>query len=280
MIKIGDYNNLCVKRKTDFGYFLDGKTDNSKDDILLHKKLANKNKLEIGDFVNAFIYIDSEGRKTATLIPPKAKVNEINYLKVVAHTKIGSFIDVGLQKDILVPFKAKTYDIEKGNRYLFYIYLDKTGRLAATTDIDPYLETNHNYKIGDTVSGIVYGFQTNNSANVCVDKKYVGVILHNEYFTKLKEGDILEELKVIKIYEDGKLGLTPRKERKEELDNLEVSILSYLEGNDNFMRFNDKTSPEEIETVFNTSKKNFKRALGVLMKKGLIYQNENGTYLK
>ena len=258
MIKIGDYNNLCVKRKTDFGYFLDGKTDNSKDDILLHKKLANKNKLEIGDFVNAFIYIDSEGRKTATLIPPKAKVNEINYLKVVAHTKIGSFIDVGLQKDILVPFKAKTYDIEKGNRYLFYIYLDKTGRLAATTDIDPYLETNHNYKIGDTVSGIVYGFQTNNSANVCVDKKYVGVILHNEYFTKLKEGDILEELKVIKIYEDGKLGLTPRKERKEELDNLEVSILSYLEGNDNFMRFNDKTSPEEIETVFNTSKKTSK----------------------
>lgn len=280
MIKIGDYNNLCVKRKTDFGYFLDGKTDNSKDDILLHKKLANKNKLEIGDFVNAFIYIDSEGRKTATLIPPKAKVNEINYLKVVAHTKIGSFIDVGLQKDILVPFKAKTYDIEKGNRYLFYIYLDKTGRLAATTDIDPYLETNHNYKIGDTVSGIVYSFQTNNSANVCVDKKYVGVILHNEYFTKLKEGDILEELKVIKIYEDGKLGLTPRKERKEELDNLEVSILSYLEGNDNFMRFNDKTSPEEIETVFNTSKKNFKRALGVLMKKGIIYQDENGTYKK
>lgn len=280
MIKIGDYNNLCVKRKTDFGYFLDGKTDNSKDDILLHKKLANKNKLEIGDFVNAFIYIDSEDRKTATLIPPKAKVNEINYLKVVAHTKIGSFIDVGLQKDILVPFKAKTYDIEKGNRYLFYIYLDKTGRLAATTDIDPYLETNHNYKIGDTVSGIVYGFQTNNSANVCVDKKYVGVILHNEYFTKLKEGDILEELKVIKIYEDGKLGLTPRKERKEELDNLEVSILSYLEGNDNFMRFNDKTSPEEIETVFNTSKKNFKRALGVLMKKDIIYQDENGTYKK
>ena len=280
MIKIGDYNNLCVKRKTDFGYFLDGKTDNSKDDILLHKKLANKNKLEIGYFVNAFIYIDSEGRKTATLIPPKAKVNEINYLKVLAHTKIGSFIDVGLQKDILVPFKAKTYDIEKGNRYLFYIYLDKTGRLAATTDIDPYLETNHNYKIGDTVSGIVYSFQTNNSANVCVDKKYVGVILHNEYFTKLKEGDILEELKVIKIYEDGKLGLTPRKERKEELDNLEVSILSYLEGNDNFMRFNDKTSPEEIETVFNTSKKNFKRALGVLMKKGIIYQDENGTYKK
>ena len=139
MIKIGDFNQLEVKRSTDFGYFLDGKTRNSKDDILLHKRLIGKNEVNVGDIVDAFIYIDSEGRKAATLIPPKAKVNEIAYLKVVAHTKIGSFIDIGLQKDILVPFKAKTYDLEKGNRYLFYIYLDKTGRLAATTDIDQYL---------------------------------------------------------------------------------------------------------------------------------------------
>lgn len=279
MIKIGDFNNLLVKRKTDFGYFLDGKTNNSNDDILLHKRLLNKEKFEVGDYVNAFIYIDSEGRKSATLVPPKFKVDEIGYFKVVAHTKIGTFIDVGLQKDILVPFKKKTYDLIKGNRYLFYIYLDKTGRLAGTTDIDEFLTTDHNYKIGDTVEGIVYGFQTNNSACVCVDNKFAGVILHNEYFTELKEGDKLE-LKVIKIYEDGKLGLSPRKERKEELDEVSELILSYLEGNDGFMRFNDKTSRDEIKIVFKTSKKNFKRSLGNLMKKDLIYQNENGTYLK
>ena len=213
------------------------------------------------------------------MIPPKAKVNEIAYLKVVAHTKIGSFIDIGLQKDILVPFKAKTYDLEKGHRYLFYIYLDKTGRLAATTDIDQYLTTDHNYNIGDSVEGIVYGFQTNNSAMICVDNKYAGVILHNEYFTELNIGDKLT-LNVINIYEDDKLGLSPRQSRKEELDILEKSIMNYLEGADGYMRFNDKSTPEELATVFNTSKKNFKRALGVLMKKDLIYQNENGTYLK
>ena len=280
MIKIGDFNKLEVKRSTDFGYFLDGKTNNSKDDILLHKRLIGKNEVNVGDTVNAFIYIDSEGRKAATLIPPKAKVNEVAYLKVVAHTKIGSFIDIGLQKDILVPFKAKTYDLEKGHRYLFYIYLDKTGRLAATTDIDQYLTTDHNYNIGDSVEGIVYGFQTNNSAMVCVDNKYAGVILHNEYFTELNIGDKLEDLKVIKIYEDGRLGLTPRKERKAELDTLEIAIMSYMEGNDGFMRFNDKSSPEDIATVFNSSKKNFKRALGVLMKKNLIVQNEEGTFLR
>ena len=279
MIKIGDFNKLKVKRKADFGYFLDGKTNNTKDDILLHNRLIGKNKIEVGDEVEAFIYKDSEDRMAATLIPPKAKVGDIAKLKVVAHTKIGSFIDIGLTKDILVPFKSRTYDLEKGQRYPFYIYVDKSKRIAATTDIDMYLTTDHNYNIGDIVTGIVYGFQTNNSAMVAIDNKYAGVILHNEYFTELKPGDELE-LKVIKIYEDGKLGLSPRKSRKEELDTLETSIMNYLEGNDGFMRFNDKSTPEEIATVFNSSKKNFKRALGVLMKKGIISQDSKGTYIK
>ena len=278
MIKIGDFNKLEVKRSTDFGYFLDGKTNNSKDDILLHKRLIGKNEVNVGDTVNAFIYIDSEGRKAATLIPPKAKVNEVAYLKVVAHTKIGSFVDVGLPKDILVPFKQQTFEMTKGERYLFYIYLDKTGRLAATTDIFPYLSTESDYKIGDTVEGIVYGFQTNNTAMLCVDNKYDAIILNNEYFTELKIGEKLENLRVIKVYEDGKLGLSPRGERATELDTLEKAIMSYLEGNDGFMRFNDKSSPEEIKTVFNSSKKNFKRALGVLMKKNLITQDADGCH--
>ena len=113
---------------------------------------------------------------------------------------------------------------------------------------------------------------------VCVDNKYDAIILNNEYFTELNIGDKLENLRVIKIYEDGKLGLSPRGERATELDTLEKSIMSYLEGNDGFMRFNDKSSPEEIKTVFNSSKKNFKRALGVLMKKNLITQDESGCH--
>ncbi len=280
MIKLGEYNNLKVKRKAEFGYFLDAGTGNTSDDVLLHKRLLNKNKIEVGDEVKVFIYKDSEGRLSATMEYPKAAVGDIAYLKVVAHTKIGSFIDIGLPKDILVPFKAQKYEMTKGNRYLFYIYEDKSGRLAATTDIFPYLSVDAPYKIGDSVDGIVYGFQTNNSACICVENKYDAVILNNEYFTELNIGDKLENLKVIKIYEDGRLGLTPRKERKAELDTLEIAIMSYLEGNDGFMRFNDKTSPEDIATVFNSSKKNFKRALGVLMKKNLIIQNEEGTFLK
>ena len=260
MIKLGEYNNLKVKRKAEFGYFLDAETGRTCDDVLLHNRLLNKNKIEVGDEVKVFIYKDSEGRLSATMDYPKAQVGEIAYLKVVAHTKIGSFIDIGLPKDILVPFKAQKYEMTKGNRYLFYIYEDKSGRLAATTDIFPYLSVEAPYKIGDSVEGVVYGFQTNNSACVCVDNKYDAVILNNEYFTELNIGDKLEDLKVIKIYEDGRLGLTPRKERKAELDTLEIYIMSYMEGNDGFKRFNDKSSPEDIATVFNSSKKNFKRA--------------------
>ncbi|MGM9535319.1 MAG: S1 RNA-binding domain-containing protein [Intestinibacter sp.] len=278
MIKLGEYNKLKVKRKTNFGYFVGEEGANSNDDVLLHKRLLNKHTVEVGDEVEVFIYMDSEGRLSATLEYPKAKLGDVAYLKVVAHTKIGSFVDVGLPKDILVPFKQQTFEMTKGQRYLFYIYLDKTGRLAATTDIFPYLSTKHDYKVGDTVEGIVYGFQTNNTAMVCVDNKYDAVILNNEYFTELKIGDKLENLRVIKIYEDGKLGLSPRGERSEELDSLEKAIMSYLEGNDGFMRFNDKSSPEEIKTVFNSSKKNFKRALGVLMKKNLITQDESGCH--
>ncbi|MGX9755229.1 CvfB family protein [Clostridioides difficile] len=280
MIKIGDFNKLIVKRKTEFGYFLDGQTNNTKDDVLLHNRLIGKNEINIGDEVNAFIFKDSEDRTAATLIPPLAKVGDVAYLKVVDNTDIGTFIDMGLTKDILVPFKAKTYPLFRDEKYLFYIYLDKSGRIAATTDIDSYLETDHTYSAGDVVNGVVYGFQTNNSAMICVDNKYAGVILHNEYFTELKAGDVLENLHVIKIYDDGKLGLSPRGNRKDELDTLENKILSYLEGSDGYMRFNDKSDPKDISILFNSSKKNFKRALGVLMKKDLIYQDEDGTYLK
>ena len=280
MINIGDFNKLTVKRKTEFGYFLDGQTNNTKDDILLHNRLIGKNEINIGDEVNAFIFKDSDDRTTATLIQPLAKVGDVAHLKVVDNTDIGTFIDMGLPKDILVPFKAKTYPLFRDEKYLFYIYLDKSKRIAATTDIDSYLLTDHTYNVGDIVTGVVYGFQTNNSAMICVDNKYAGVILHNEYFTELKAGDVLENLHVIKIYEDGKLGLSPRGNRKDELDTLENKILSYLEGSDGYMRFNDKSDPKDISILFNSSKKNFKRALGVLMKKGLIYQDEEGTYLK
>ena len=276
MVKIGDFNKLTIARKVEFGFFLDGKGG---DDVFMHRKFTNYEVLIPGDEVNVFVYKDSKDKLAATLNPPLAKVGEIGYFEVVDATKIGYFINIGLEKDILVPFSAKHYDISVGNKYLFYIYLDKSDRIAATTRIEEHLTTDSNYSIGDTVTGVVYGFQTNQSAMVCVDNKYEGVILHNEYFTNLKVGDKLN-LKVIKIYEDGKLGLTPRQGREEELNELEVKILNHLNNaSRGFMPYNDKSDPADIASMFNCSKKNFKRALGILMKKGLIEQDSEGTRL-
>lgn len=279
MVNIGDYNKLKIVRRPDFGFYLDGGTENTNDDILLPNKSALGKELNIGDEVEAFIYRDSSDRLVATLKKPLAKVGEIAYLKVVSTTTIGSFIDFGLEKDLLVPFKEKLYPLENSKSYLFYIYLDKTDRIAATTNIDRFLSTESQYKVGDQVKGTVYGFQTNNSAMIAVDNLYKAVILHNEYFTKLAHGEVIE-LTVNKVYEDGKLGLTPRKSARVEVDALQEAILEYLKAHDGFMSYNDKSSPEDIYKVFHESKNYFKNALGGLMKKGLIIQDKTGTKLK
>lgn len=279
LTKIGDFNRLKVLRKLDFGYYLGYGNDNTSNDILLPNKSTLGMELNVGDEVEAFVYRDSSDRLISTLRKPLAKVGDLAYLKVVSTTGIGSFVDFGLEKDILVPFKEKLYSLRVGECYLFYIYIDKTGRIAATTYIDKYLQIADNYKVGDTVKGTVYGFQPNESIIVAVDNKYRGIILHNEYFTKIRNGEVLE-LTVIKIYEDGKLGLTTRKSSRIEVEGLQKVILDYLNAHGSFMPFNDKSSPEKIYQAFHVSKSHFKQSLGGLMKKGLIVQDENGTRLR
>ena len=279
MIKIGEYNKLKIARKAEFGYFLDAGGSRTSEDVLLPKKSTLNSDLQIGDEVEVFIYLDSKDRPIATMKDPLAKVGDLAYLKVVSSTRIGSFVDFGLERDILVPFKEKLYDLEDGKSYLFYIYIDKTGRIAATTDIDRYLDIAEQYSIGDHVHGTVYGFQTNKSASIAIDNLYKGVILTSEYYTDLKPGDVLD-LTVIKVYEDGKLGLSLRKAPKVQRLELQDVILEYLKEHNGSMPYNDKSSPEDIKNVFHTSKNNFKNSLGGLMKAGLIVQDENGTKLK
>ena len=282
MVSLGKFNLLKIARKTKFGYYLDAKTGRIRDDILLPNKNTLGKELSIGDELNAFIYKDSKDKIIATLKSPLAQVGEIALLKTVSQVSFGYFIGIGLERDVLVPISEQKYKLILGKCYPFYLYLDKTNRIAATTDIDRYLleveEENEKYNIGAEVKGIVYGFQTNNSAMVVIDKKYKGVILRNEYFTKLNIGDELN-LRIKRIYEDGKLGLTPRKTPKYERLSLEDTILDYLKSHGGFMPYNDKSSPEDIKTTFHESKNYFKNALGGLMKRNLIFQDENGTKL-
>lgn len=280
MIKIGEINKLKVLRKKDYGYFLDGQTKEKSDDILLpNQNIVDESSISLNQELEVFIYKDSQNRLIATQKKPKAMADQVAILEVCDNSEIGSFIDIGLERDVLVPFRERKYKLFEEEKYPFYIYVDKSGRLAATTDIGPYLSLEAPLKKGDTCNGYVFGFQSNGTALICIEPNYYGLILKDEYYTSLREGDHLEGLRVIKTYEDGKLGLSTRAEKGEELDKLAKNILSYMEGNDGYMRFNDKSDPEELRLVFSTSKKNFKRSLGTLMRDGLVRQDDKGTWL-
>lgn len=279
-MEIGKRNRLKVVREKEYGYFLSSGEIGSKDVLIPKSNIVEQRDISIGDIMDVFIYRDSQGRLVATEKVTKAEVGQIAVLKVTDNTDIGSFVDIGLERDVLVPFSEKKYMIFEEESYPFYLYVDKSDRLAATTDLDMYLLREHDLKIGDVCSGYVYGFQTNMTAKVCVLPNIEGIILRDEYYTSIKEGDFLENLRVIKIYEDGRVGLSTRSERKDEMDELQTKIYNYMLGNDGFMRFNDKSDPEDLRIVFGTSKKNFKRTLGVMMKNNIIEQTEEGCYLK
>lgn len=279
MVEIGKFNKLTICRKADFGYFLDAGTGKTSDDILLPTKSALGADIDVDDEIDAFIYRDSKDRLIATMKKPYAEAYQLAYLKVVSVTTIGAFVDFGLERDLFVPIKEQNYLLVEGNSYLFYVYVDKTGRLAASTFIEDYIENTEEYIVGKDVEGVVYGFQTNGSVMVAVDNKFKGVILKNEYYDRIVPGEKLK-LRVKKHFEDGKMSLTTRKAPKDERLELEDIILKYLNDNNGFMPYNDKSSPEDIKHVFHQSKNYFKNALGGLMKQGLIVQDKDGTKLK
>lgn len=279
MINIGDFNTLKVVRKAEFGYYLDAGTGKTGDDILLPNKSALEEEIEVGSEIEAFIYKDSQDRIIATLQKPLAKVGDVALLEVVDSTKIGYFINFGLERDLLVPFKEIAYTLEVGKSYLFYIYLDKTDRLAATTYVDKHLHHTNTYKIGDEVEALVYGIQKTGNLMVAVDNLYRAVIFKREIYRAVRPGEVINA-RVTGYLDDGKISLSTRKQKLDEMNDVEEQIMEFLKKNEGKMIYGDKTSPEVVKDVFSTSKNAFKRALGGLMKKGLIDQNEKGTYLK
>ncbi|WP_315122385.1 S1-like domain-containing RNA-binding protein [uncultured Clostridium sp.] len=278
MIQVGDYNKLKVNRKTKIGYYLDAGTGDLNDDILLPFKECLEKEFEADDEIIVFIYRDSKDRLVATLREPLAKVGDVAYLKVKENTQIGTFLDMGIDRDLFVPLKEHKYRLNEEKSYLFYVYEDKTGRLAATVDVEEHLEIAEGYKIGDEVIGTICGLYRSENLLIAIEDKYKGIMLKNEYFISVNNGDKIK-LKVKRIYEDGTLGVTTRVTGKEERTQLQEEILKYLEANGGFMPFNDNSTPEDIKETFKASKNYFKRALGGLMKKGLITQDENGTKL-
>lgn len=277
MIEFGKKNKLKVIRSCDFGFYLDAEGKTSSEDILI----PNKNivgDIDIDDEIEVFIYRDSKDRPIATMKNVLAEVGEAAYLEVVDKSAIGYFISIGLERDVLVPFKEIAYDLEVGKKYLFALYVDKTNRIAATTRVDKYLHDTTHYNVGEEIQGTIYGRHHNGNLVIALENTFRGIILKNEYFDNISIGDVIK-VRVKKYFDDGKVEVTARKPRLNEMEEMEEVILTYLKNHGGFMTFNDKTSPDDVKKYFKCSKNGFKRALGGLMKKGLIKQDAEGTTL-
>ena len=277
MMIIGEYNKLKVSKKVEFGYYLE---DSFGDEVLLPNSAAKGHEIKEGDKLEVFIYRDSKDRLISTLKKPLITVGEIAYLEVVSQNNIGAFVNIGLERDLFVPLREQGFKLKEGKKYLFYMYVDKTDRLAGTTRIDSHLAIAEEgkYKSSDEVNVIVYDTCENGTLNVMVDEKYRGLILANEHFDYIYPGEEIQA-RVKIIYEDGTIGITTRKKRLDEREVLTEKILKHLKENGGFMTFNDKSSSEDIKKEFNTSKNYFKMTLGGLMKQKLITQDKEGTRL-
>ncbi len=274
MIEIGKYHNLKIANFTSFGAYLDAGTGSRHDNILLPVKQLPEGAKE-GDELEVFIYRDSEERLIATTRKPLAQLGDLAYLKVNAKTKIGAFLDWGLERGLFLPFKEQKYPIEVGKSYLVKVYLDKSQRLSATTEIYEYLRSDTPYQKNDKVVGTVYFVNPEIGAFIAVDNQYMGLIPVNEYFTELREGTTVEA-RVIRVRDDGKLDLSPRELSHIQMETDTMKILQGIKGHNGFLALNDKSNPIEIQSRLNMSKAAFKRAVGKLLKENKVIQIEGG----
>lgn len=275
MIKIGKTNNLKVVKKVDFGLYLDG---GESGEILLPKRYVDES-MEVGDELDVFIYCDSEDRLVATTEKPLIEVGEFGLLKAVEVNRVGAFMEWGLQKDLLVPFREQSQEIRVGGSYVVYAFLDNaTKRIVGSTKLNKYVGNRiPRYSEGDTVD-ILAVHKTDLGYKVIVDNLFWGMIYNNDLFDPLSPGDrILAYVKTVR--EDGKIDVTLRERGGERVFQLANRIMGYLRDAGGEMALSDSSSPDEIKAVFQCSKKDFKKALGYLYKKGRILIADGGVTL-
>lgn len=275
MIKLGEMQELEIVKKVDFGVYLKSSDDtNSEDKVLLPLKQVPEN-TKTGDKIKVFIYRDSNDRVIATTKTPKIVMGEITYLKVVQLTRIGAFLNWGLEKDLFLPFKEQVGDIKLGGEYLVGLYIDKSDRLCATMNLFKVLRTDSPYKVNDMVKGTVFSLKRGLGAMIAVDGKYLGLIHEGEILKPLHPGEMVE-LRVSHIKEDGKLDLSLKDAPRLQIDKDGEKILNIIVKNKGFLSLNDDSSPEEIKDKLDLSKSSFKKAVGRLMKRNVIEMTRDG----
>lgn len=275
MVNIGAYNNLKVKKETDFGVFLDAGDDL---EILLPKRYVPK-KTQVGDEIEVFLYHDSENRLIATTDRPYGVAGDIVSLKAVDITPLGAFLDWGLVKDLFVPLSQQLSKMRKGQEYLVKIYIDEmTGRVAATEKIDQYLSNETlTVKEKDVVDLIIYR-RTDIGFVTIINKQHTGVLHFADQFKPYDIGDKLKGfIKAIKS--ENRIDVVPGQAGFKKVEDESTRILRLLHENNGYLPYHDKSDPEEIVAFFGMSKKTFKMTTGNLYKQQKITFTKTGIQL-
>ncbi len=281
MLEIGKYNTLTILRDTKVGLFL-GNPEIDPDgihDVLLPNKYVPK-VFEIGEELIVFVYLDHEQRPVATTLVPYILLNEFALLRVNYINNVGAFMDWGMEKDILVPFKEQARPMEKGKRYLVYLYMDKqTNRLVASSKTNQFLSNDQlTVEKGEEVDLIVSHI-TDMGINVIINEQHKGLLYKDEvYDDAIRTGDRMRGY-IKNIRPDNKIDVAIQAQGFESIEPNAEKILSELRASRGFLRLNDNSHPEDIKTVLKMSKKSFKKAIGSLYKEKLIEIKEDGIYL-
>ena len=268
MMQLGKKQVLTVVKVVDFGVYL----GSDEEKVLLPKKQVPVG-IEAGDPIEVFLYKDSDDRLIATTNEPKIQMGELAVLDVADTGKFGAFLDWGLEKDLFLPFKQQTMKVEKGDRCLVALYIDKSERLCATMKVYPLLRTDSPYKKDDEVQGIIYDTSENFGIFVAVDNQFSALIPKKDFFGTLRVGQTIQA-RVTAVKPDGKLDLSLKDKIPAQMDKDAAMILNNIKARGGVLPFTDKADAEVIKKEFNMSKNAFKRAVGRLFKERKIQINE------
>ncbi len=261
---LGKEVTLPIVKQVEFGVYL----GDEKDQVLLPKKQVPEG-AAVQDMVDVFLYRDSSDRLIATTHRPKIRLDELGVLTVADTGKIGAFLDWGLEKDLLLPFKEQTRKVQEGDQVLVALYVDKSGRLCATMRVYDRLHTDSSYQKDDLVTGTVYDRSDKYGVFVAVDNYYSGMIPNREVYGDLMIGTRIKA-RVSRVRPDGKLDLSVRKKAYQQMNDDAEMIQARMEENGGILPFTDKADPALIRQELGLSKNAFKRAVGKLLKEGKV----------
>lgn len=268
MIQLGQWCDLEIVKAVDFGVYLAPSASQADDRVLLPRRQVPEGS-RVGDRITVFVYLDSEDRLIATVREPKLIMGQVAELAVAQVNKFGAFLDWGLEKDLLLPFKQQRGRVEQGQKVLVSLYIDKSGRLCATMNVYKNLSSKSPYQVGDQVTGRVYELSDNFGAFVAVDNRYSGLIPAKELYGEVELGRDVKA-RVTRVLEDGRLNLSVREKAYLQIDRDVEIILRLLDSYEGSLPFNDKAAPEVIRHETGMSKNEFKRAIGRLLKEGRV----------